>query len=101
MPEARPQDAIVNRGRLLYMFEEAGEARERALLHDINILAVLDAVMSACAEDEAILYKLNRRAVSGAILPQRRRGPPPGGECGGGKRAKTSAGGDDGTIELE
>jgi hypothetical protein len=72
------EDEIVNRARLLYMFDERTEARERLLLHDINILTVMDAVMAACAEDDALLFKLNRRTLSGAILPHKRlAGTPP------------------------
>jgi hypothetical protein len=90
------EDAIVNRPRLLYMFDERTEARERSLLHDINILTVLDAVTDACATDEALLFKLTRQTVGGVILPRRRaeNAPPAGGRGGGAAEAG-------GRIELE
>lgn len=85
---------VVDRESLLGLFTDQ---RERVLLHDANILSVLDGVIRACKSDEALLGKLHRRNSAGLIPPKKRRRTapsPPGG-------AEAPAGGAAEVVELD
>ena len=56
---------IIDRESMLPLFLD--QRREQTLLHDQNILAVLHSIYDACIKDEVILYKLDRRTISGKI----------------------------------